>query len=613
METIRKYDAVIFGADLFQLKKAVQLAEEGKKVLVLTKSNVPGGEYVSFRRGTFEFVPGSSAEPDGFPGAVRGTEGQTAALACEKKLRELGGEVWYKADVRRIVLDERNQPVIEVNSGLKVTAEQMEDLFFQPELYYLHGKLTAKVLLALDLPYGQLKAAAAGYGRAEVFAADGTEDRCVLRLSGEVSEELFRTVSEENYFRIKDSIAAEILEAFEKASGLIIRDRILEADAVTPLSLSRQLVCAPAAEPEWARLGDVLHPGIQFGRVEKVVDRGHARSFTIGPDPERGTESLAYFRAGQYVSIMQPVGEAIVCKPYSICSSPKDALGKEHTTYTVMIERNPEGFFSPHALDTWEPGTKLTLSGPLGFAYHLPLRDAPRVVALAGSSGVTPFYAMAAAIADRIEDFDLTILYGSRTADTILLRDELDEIVRRSGGKVKVVHVLSDEQLDGYEYGFITPELIRKYAPEGDYSIFICGPAAMYDYLHRELPKLGLPEGRIRFELPGEFGDPALDPVYPREAAGKTFRLAVRERGNERTLSCRSDQTLMQAIERAGIVIEADCRSGQCGWCRSMLLSGEVFVPKSRDGRRSGEAGFGWVHPCVTYPLSDVVLEIWNH
>ena len=63
----------------------------------------------------------------------------------------------------------------------------------------------------------------------------------------------------------------------------------------------------------------------------------------------------------------------------------------------------PEGFFSPHALDTWKPGTKLVLSGPLGYAYHMPVRDADHVIALAGSSGITPFFSMASAVADGIE------------------------------------------------------------------------------------------------------------------------------------------------------------------------------------------------------------------
>ena len=71
---------------------------------------------------------------------------------------------------------------------------------------------------------------------------------------------------------------------------------------------------------------------------------------------------------------------------------------------------------------------------------------------------------MACAVADGIEDFDLTILYGSRTKDTILLKEELEAVAARSNSRVKVVHVLSDEAAEGYEHGFITAELIKKYA-----------------------------------------------------------------------------------------------------------------------------------------------------
>ena len=79
---------------------------------------------------------------------------------------------------------------------------------------------------------------------------------------------------------------------------------------------------------------------------------------------------------------------------------------------------------------------------------------------MAGGSGITPFYSMACAVADGIEDFDLTILYGSRTKDTILLKEELEAVAARSNSRVKVVHVLSDEAVEG----FITAELIKKYA-----------------------------------------------------------------------------------------------------------------------------------------------------
>ena len=73
-------------------------------------------------------------------------------------------------------------------------------------------------------------------------------------------------------------------------------------------------------------LAKKLHPGTQYAVVSVVVDHGDAKSFTLAPDTEKGTEQLAYFRAGQYVSIALDIGEAKLNKPYTIRSCPKMAL-----------------------------------------------------------------------------------------------------------------------------------------------------------------------------------------------------------------------------------------------------------------------------------------------
>ncbi len=570
------FDVIIKGAGPAGLNAALLHAGHGEKVLVVEKNNYPGGRHAWFRRGKYIFAT-TDISPEEF-------------YTQESKIRGLGGSFRYKSRITAAV-NYSDHTEVRLADGQVLSCRQ------------LIGSVNSDcseftVWLGTDQP-----AESAGKECGE---------RTVLRLSDDRMKERFANISERDYFRVKDEITEEIISDYEKRHGTDLHSHIVEMDAASPLTRYRY-ISDKAVDGLSCTAEDSLHPPVQFCKILQVTDRGHAKSFVIGPDPERGTTALACFRAGQYISILDRIGDAAVCKPYSICSSPKDALDKENPTYTVMIERNPDGFFSPHALDTWQPGTKLTISGPLGYFHYLRMRDARHMVALAGSSGITPFYSMAAAIADGIEDFDLTILYGSRTADSILLKNELDRIAERSGGRVRVVHVLSDEQRDGYESGFITPELIRKYAPAPDYSIFICGPKAMYDYLHRELPKLGLPERRIRFELPGEFGDPANDLKYPREAAGCVFRATVRERDTVKTIPCRSDQTLMQAIERAGIVIEADCRSGQCGWCRSLLLSGEVFIPESRESRHPADIRSGRIHPCVTYPLSNVEIEISNH
>ena len=71
-------------------------------------------------------------------------------------------------------------------------------------------------------------------------------------------------------------------------------------------------------------------------------------------------------------------------------------------------------------LDTFQVGDEIIASAGEGHFYYDELRDCKNVVALAGGSGITPFLSMAYAIRDGIEDFNLTILFGSRTENAIL-------------------------------------------------------------------------------------------------------------------------------------------------------------------------------------------------
>ena len=351
-----------------------------------------------------------------------------------------------------------------------------------------------------------------------------------------------------------------------------------------------------------------LHPAVQFGIVNDIIEHKDAKTYVIGPNAKLGCEKLAYFRAGQYVSIVvEPGNGTFLSRPYSLCSNPKDAF---KGIYEITIKKIEDGYASTYILDNWKVGTEVILSGPLGQFYYERLRDAKNVVALAGGSGITPFLAMARAIAEGIEDFNLTILYGSRTAEDILLAKQLEDVTNKANGKVKVVHVLSDEEKPGYEHGYISAELIKKYAPE-DYSIFVCGPKAMYKFMETELPKLNLPLRRIRKELAGEYGNPTSDEKYPKDCANKEYKLKVWARGEVQEITCKAESTIMRAIEQAGIKVTSDCRSGQCGWCHSRLISGNVYIPESHDGRRLADKKFGWIHPCATYPLSDLEIEVF--
>ncbi len=357
------------------------------------------------------------------------------------------------------------------------------------------------------------------------------------------------------------------------------------------------------------KIGASLHPHVQFAKVAEVIDEPDAKAYILVPDKEMGTEKLAYFRAGQYVSVVLNIGRALVTKPYTIASNPADAQG-ENSQYRLLVKNAVNGCGSAYIHENWKAGTKVVLSGPLGHYYYQELRDAKKIVAAAGGSGITPFISMAHAAASGIEEYDITILCGNKTWDGIAFRNELAKLEAESNGKVKVIHVLSEDEHEGCESGFITADLIKKYADADDYSLYICGNKPFYKHMHTVVDELGLPAKRARFEVGGEYGNPAQNAAYP-GAAAPEFKLTIVAKGKKYSTVCKSDETLLHAAQELGIGVTTDCRSGLCGWCHSRLISGEVFVPDDADGRRAADKKFGWIHPCATYPLSDVEIEVY--
>ncbi len=357
-------------------------------------------------------------------------------------------------------------------------------------------------------------------------------------------------------------------------------------------------------------LAKALHPKRQYLKVAEVKEIApDCRSFTLVPDPERGTAALAYFGAGKYLTVFETIEGMPVTRAYSISSSPKESLeGK----YVLTIKLVEGGLMSRYIFDTWTEGAGVEVSAPSGNFEYQPLRDAQKVICLAGGSGITPFLSMANAIADGDEDFEMTLLYGSRNYDNILFREELEELEKKCD-KIKVVHVLSEKVkrgVKGLEKGFITAELIQKYAPENEpYSVFLCGPQQMYEFVDKELEKIGLPKKYIRHEMFGEFHNPASQPDYPAGVPDK-IKITVTIQDKTYIIFGSSADSVMQTIEKNGLAVPARCRSGECGFCHSHLISGKVYVPKHLEYRRLADYKFGCIHPCCSFPLTDIEINV---
>jgi ferredoxin-NADP reductase len=360
------------------------------------------------------------------------------------------------------------------------------------------------------------------------------------------------------------------------------------------------------------QLAQQLHPQRQNLVIAQVLDQTRTtKTFRLVPDPVSGSAELAYFRAGQYLSLKAAAGGVRITRPYSISSAPFEALG-EDGYYDITVRMESDGFLTRHMWEAWKVGTEVQSSGPCGTFYYEPMRDARKIVGLGGGSGITPFRSMAREIIYGDLDAELLLLYGSSDEDDIVFYEEFKELEEKAPDRIKVVHILSCEEvsLEGCEQGFITADTIRKYADVDGSSFFLCGPQAMYEFVEKELAALGLPHRRIRREVYGAVKDITRSPGFPLEVAGETFPLKVHIGGLTEEVPAKAVETVLVAMERANLAPPSECRSGECGFCRSLLIAGEVYVRPDSDGRRSADKEFGYVHPCSSYPLSRLEISV---
>ena len=338
-------------------------------------------------------------------------------------------------------------------------------------------------------------------------------------------------------------------------------------------------------------LATALHPGYMEVELTHIVQlTPNMKNFTF---KRVDSSAFPFFRAGQYVSLQAKIGDSLVSRPYSISSSPDEAL---EGRLSLGIE--DAGFFSGYMNNEAKIGDRFVMTEPSGEFHYENIRDKKNIVCIAGGSGITPFLAMAKSVAEGNEDYNMTLFYGAKDFENLAYRDEL-EVLKKSG--VQIIYVLETAH-EGCEQGFVTAKMLEKYVDINSSTFFMCGPVAMYASILDELKPYNLPLKSVRKDA-ATCGD--LDIGNP-----KTFRLTVHMRDKVYEIDTKENETLLTSMERAGLNAPNKCRAGGCGFCHSKWLGGEYIIAKGRDGRREADRKFGFIHPCVTYPQSDMEIDV---
>lgn len=352
---------------------------------------------------------------------------------------------------------------------------------------------------------------------------------------------------------------------------------------------------------------------LERGTVQRKVDQYHPSVLRltvseiepVSPIAKRirlvsDTGYLPPFEAGQYINIFCEIDGVRTSRPYSLSSS-----AKQRAYYEITVAAVEGGFVSGYLLRQLKVGDRLEANGPAGvFRYH-PVFHSKRSVFLGGGSGITPFVSMIRTALESGEDRDITLLYGSRTEELAMYHGELAAFAE-GHPNFHYTLILSDEEKEGMEHGFIDAERIRAHVPDIlDCTYYMCGPAVMMEFCRKALDELQIPGRSIRREVFGTRRDIWNEPGWPEGMTGEElFQIKV----GDQTIEAKSGESVLTALERGGLRVNVCCRSGECSLCRVQLVSGKVFTAQGALLRYADEL-FGYIHSCKAYPISDLELR----
>lgn len=356
----------------------------------------------------------------------------------------------------------------------------------------------------------------------------------------------------------------------------------------------------------------------------KVLDITHdVKSFVFEAEAGR----VFRFVSGQFVTLRVEVDGKQISRCYTISSPPT----RPHTL-AITVKRVMGGPVSNWLHDHVVPGTRVSALAPLG-AFTLSGAQAAKYLFLSAGSGITPVMSMTRTLFDLGSDADILFVHSARTPADIIFRREL-EAMAAVMPNIRVVHICEgdypSERWAGLR-GRISTAVLQSLAPDlRERVTFTCGPTPYMSEVRRILEESGydmrnyheesfsfeaLPTSGQLPQVSRDADETSAQPVLEadtdsssvsQDEAVTTYAVEFVKSG--RTISCRTDESVLDAAFAAGLRPPSSCSQGMCGTCKTTMLSGEVDM-QHNGGIRPREVAQSKILICCAKPLSDLRID----
>jgi ferredoxin-NADP reductase len=254
---------------------------------------------------------------------------------------------------------------------------------------------------------------------------------------------------------------------------------------------------------------------------------------------------MPFFSGGAHVVVAMRDGDLLRRNPYSLMSSPSDTLGYEISV--LRVEQSRGGSALLH--EKLKTGDTMSVSQPINL-FPLDQRGRKHLF-IAGGIGITPIMAMMDQLARSNRAFELH--YAMRTRPYGAYWKYLTD--RYGSHRVKIY--CDEEAL------FIPVDALLANQLLGTH-LYVCGPTGMIDDVLGRATALGWPTQNLHSER------------FLAPPPGNPFQAVLRKSG--KTIAVGSHQSILEAVEAAGVDAPFLCRGGACGQCETLVLDCEGSI-----------------------------------
>lgn len=281
-------------------------------------------------------------------------------------------------------------------------------------------------------------------------------------------------------------------------------------------------------QPSWQK-GVVVEASPVANDVQRIV-----------LEPERPQHA----RAGSHVGVRLPLEAHTVTRSYSIVHS--EDGGRRLTLSVQLAPASRGGSRHMHALSA---GDRIEMTQPL---QNFPLGvGAARYVLIAGGIGITALMAMASVLRERGVDYEFVYVGRTRT-----VMPYLDQLAEAHGERF---HLHVDDEGTPLVVDDVI-DAVAQHDAAARTEMYVCGPIRLMDALRRSWIDHGLSGPSLRFETFGNSG----------AWAAEDFLVRIPRLDKEVRVD--ANQSMLDALEDAGVEVMWDCRKGECGLCAVKVL-----------------------------------------